>query len=627
MDESVEVQFQALCTELQTENAMLSERVVELEQQVLDLESEKQISNQPLPALYVQLNSTRKTLTVMEKQVLELESENKELNYRLERTQSSIDKQEALYKDASLSKIGSSIKKSTLFSSTSKDSSHTEDQMESIKALNRTVVESNALARIAELESEKLVLAEQLVKKDEELQKTRDEQKKQLCDLEAGIDGVEMQFNVQISKHIHKTNQQLEVLFQRAAQFETTEFELQKSMTDFREDLSTVKKALPNGLEKVKESVLSSLHKPTREIEEQLELKTRSLEEAQTQITMLSEKTNALESEIARLKTEYSVSQEAHDLENTSSTNEIETLKSNLSELELEVKLQSTVKDSFHKDKQSNRDEADIKRLKDQEQLEQLMKENADLKNELVEVSSKIVGLEEENDSMRFVADNQGDLLCQCLNLEEELQALRTINQDLEDNICRKKKRMEKLQSKDINHSFPRLNNRGFGSRKRPLDHVSNQVNVLVQTERRFEDLEEVVENLKSERDALLQDKVSWNKTMHSLIKENKDLSKTLNRYKSSLPRMEEKLEKSNSKIKKLQAQIQVYALVYSHSVKGAFCGADHDEEILNKLIKSQISLAEMDERLIKLRRELHKAVARNLFLVTKLNRFQRHCK
>lgn len=69
---------------------------------------------------------------------------------------------------------------------------------------------------------------------------------------------------------------------------------------------------------------------------------------------------------------------------------------------------------------------------------------------------------------------------------------------------------------------------------------------------------------------------------MHSLIKENKDLSKALNRYKSSTPRMEEKLEKSNSKIMKLQAQVQVYALAHRHPTKGAFQESHLNEEILN---------------------------------------------
>lgn len=75
---------------------------------------------------------------------------------------------------------------------------------------------------------------------------------------------------------------------------------------------------------------------------------------------------------------------------------------------------------------------------------------------------------------------------------------------------------------------------------------------------------------------------MSLNKTMHSLIKENKDLSKSLNKYRDSVPKTEEKLEKAHSNIRKLQAEVQVYSLAHRHSGKGGSLGSDFDEEIVN---------------------------------------------
>jgi len=141
---------------------------------------------------------------------------------------------------------------------------------------------------------------------------------------------------------------------------------------------------------------------------------------------------------------------------------EIDTLKAKVSKLEAELGEQTTLNEALlHKQEAHRDDRLEIRGLREHESLEQLLKENTELRNELVEVSSKLVSIEDENDSMRCfefkhglltlyrcVAENQDDLLGRCLNLEEELQALRTINKDLEGNLSRKKKRMEKLQSK-----------------------------------------------------------------------------------------------------------------------------------------------------------------------------------
>lgn len=117
------------------------ERVKELEVQVKDLEHERQLPRQPLPSVYVQLNSTRKALT--------------------------------------------------------------------------------------QIENEKLLLNERLLKKEQELQKIQHEQIQRMSNLEASIHGVETHFEIQISKHISKTNEQLQTLFQKASQMETTQEELE----------------------------------------------------------------------------------------------------------------------------------------------------------------------------------------------------------------------------------------------------------------------------------------------------------------------------------------------------------------------------------------------------------------
>eukprot|EP00210_Caulerpa_lentillifera_P005806 g5552.t1 len=598
-------ELETLCSQLHKDNTTLVKTIAVLEQKVSDLDNKKELSNQPLPALYVQLDSTKKTLSNLEKQKHDLETQNMELVLRLEKSESSRD-------------------------------------------LEHEVHDPVPHTRVTELENEKLILAEKLVKKDEdllELQRKFNEQAKQLNTLEAGIDGVETRFDLQISKHINRMNQQLELLFQKAARFEVNEREAQQDVSKLRQDVSGALKSVPEGLRKMKGSLKSMMSKNDQEreeMEELLETKTRNLKEAKKQIMLLSENictqnseinelrsyVDDLETKIARLKTERLVPHNPVTFINTSpAAREIDTLKARISKLQSDLVEQRTLNETLlHKSELSRDSVIEVRGLKEHENLEQqmLLKENSELRAELVDVSSRLVNMEAENDSMRFVAENQDDLLGRCLNLEEELQASRIINKDLEENLSRKKKRMEKLQSKKALQKMEDIDSRGFWTRRLPLDNVSNQVDALVQADIRYEYLEEVLGSLRLERDALLQDKVSLNKTMHSLIKENKDLSKNLRRYKDSLANTEVDLERANIKIKKQQAEVQVYSLAHRHTKERGSYGADINEEIVHKLISSQISLAEMDEKMIKLRRELHKAVAKSMFLMTRVNDLQK---
>lgn len=83
-----------------------------------------------------------------------------------------------------------------------------------------------------------------------------------------------------------------------------------------------------------------------------------------------------------QVKTESIQVKESAAKKNASSAKEIETLKSTVSKLEMDLQRHS--EDNDHS-----------------ENLEQLLKENSELRTELMEVSSKLVAMEEENDSMR----------------------------------------------------------------------------------------------------------------------------------------------------------------------------------------------------------------------------------
>ena len=99
--------------------------------------------------------------------------------------------------------------------------------------------------------------------------------------------------------------------------------------------------------------------------------------------------------------------------------------------------------------------------------------------------------------------------------------------------------------------------------------------------------------------------------------------TRALNKHKREDPVVKEELATAKAEIMKLQARLKVETLARQHSSK-SHLSAELDEDIMSKLVSSQISLAEMDERMIKLRKELHKSVARNLYLTTKITRLEK---
>lgn len=110
---------------------------------------------------------------------------------------------------------------------------------------------------------------------------------------------------------------------------------------------------------------------------------------------------------------------------------------------------------------------------------------------------------------------------------------------------------------------------------------------------------------------------------MHSLVKENKLATRALNKLKNEAPVMNEALEEARAEITKLKARLKVESFARQHSGK-SHTSSEAEDDIMSKLVASQIALAEMDERMIKLRKELHRSVARNMYWATKINRLEK---
>lgn len=267
--------LQSRCSKLQKENVLFSQQVKELEEKVAELEKTKEVSSKPLPAMFVQLNSTKKELSDLEKQFHELESENLELTLRLEKSHS------GTHTEISQSNPEPPMLRKSSSAQSRKQPSGKELKLSPSPLLNKIPSKSSTnqdpmtVSRVAELESQKLILAEKLVKKDEQLQELQrkfNSQSKQLSALEAGIDGVETRFELQISKHISTSNQKLEALFQRAAEFETNELELQQTISKFKQDLDGALKSVPESLDRMKGSLKNLMNKNNQEKEEMEEL-------------------------------------------------------------------------------------------------------------------------------------------------------------------------------------------------------------------------------------------------------------------------------------------------------------------------------------------------------------------
>lgn len=174
--------------------------------------------------------------------------------------------------------------------------------------------------------------------------------------------------------------------------------------------------------------------------------------------------TTELEKKIAEMKAERLIPVDSITISNASAAMEINSLKEKNLQLESALEGQRALNETLLREKEVN-EIVEVAETTDYESVEQLMKENTELRNELFDVSSKLVSVEEENDSMRYfkthivhfletcfrsAADNHDDLLGRCLSLEEELEALKTMNKDLEEHLSRKKKRSEKLQGEKI---------------------------------------------------------------------------------------------------------------------------------------------------------------------------------
>ena len=131
----------------------------------------------------------------------------------------------------------------------------------------------------------------------------------------------------------------------------------------------------------------------------------------------------------------------------------------------------------------------------------------------------------------------------------------------------------------------------------------------------------------------MLEEKSTQTKMVTSLTKENKSLSASLKKHQKQAVQLTTKLDETKAELTVLRERLQIKA---SNTNQGK--SEDADLEIMQarkisisnetpilvqELVRSKVSLAEMDEKLIKLRRDHHKALARNVMLSAKTSRLE----
>lgn len=344
----------------------------------------------------------------------------------------------------------------------------------------------------------------------------------------------------------------------------------------------------------------------------------------QEKITELENTIEELEFKISSMKTQRLV---PDGLQGATQSKELDAMRERISQLESDLSEEQKKNEAL----QRTRDDSegppflltDAQQMRNMEEME---KENIELKKELLEVSEKLVDMEEQNTSLKDEIENHSDFFGQCLSLEEELEANKRINRGLVDHLNRRKKRNENLQ-KELDMIRQQIGElEGGRGRKRTKEHkavMSNLMEEMILHEKRYEELDKILSGVQAERDGLLQEKASLNKMMHSLIKENKVATQALEKLRSEKPAAQERLEEAKKEATKLRAQLRVEAIARQHAGKNNPAAAV-EEDIMSKLVTSQISIAEMDERIQKLRKELHKSVARNMYLVSKSSRMEK---
>lgn len=495
-----------------------------------------------------------------------------------------------------------------------------------------------------EVEAQKLALAEKLVQKEEmiaKLEKQLSYSKTQLRQLEAGIDGVETRFDREIEMFKREVVGKYQAVFQRGQELlSSTERneqgmdhlrkEIQKVLATIQQDMRTLEVTIQK-----KEQHQARLEDEKRCVQQNLEKKKRECEEAEKYIGELREeiedwkvKNAELREEIQDLKQtrEYlnlrlaDLNITGEETTNQDSLAEIQALKGRISSLEAglaeyESKNRSLVDELSNVRSKLTQDTPN-------EDMDLLAKENAKLKQEISEVSDKLADMEKENSGLREESDQLSSALNMCSCLEEEVQSLKKMNQEMDGHLARKKKHIDELQGElkelklKMHNHHTDLTFDSYTSQ----DTVSSQLDAVLQAEQRYGDLEKILSNVQAERDHLIEEKSAKNKMVSSLTKENKSLSATLKKHQKQAVQLTSKLDEAKTELAALQATIQAASGCSSSLSKS---NQEAEMEIMQELVRAKVSLAEMDEKLIKLRRDHHKALARNVMLAAKANRLE----
>lgn len=468
--------------ELGVENETLRCKIRELEEEVSKLRS--QTGNTPLPTLYVQLNTLRKEIAELEKRNQDLETENAELNIRLDKKGT-----ETVCSEAESKPVRDSVRIPKPF----KPTSFSRSASEPVDSVLTPKLKKQCSMRSESFEAAKLDFAEKLVKKEEMIQKLRKERDdcvNQVNELSAGIDGLETRFDLQLSTYQTEVMQKFENLIKSFKSIREREEEVDRTVGWFQNELSRMQKTFPDEIQRLSQScqtLREEKDQEKEELEELLQHRTRNLEEAKKQIVSLSDEIkhqtefvnelentiDGLESKIASMKTQRLVSDGMHTV---TSFKETDNLRERVVQLEEELAELRMTNETLLKEKDEAQEALfSPTQAKEAKGIEDLNKENEELRNELLEVSEKLVAMEEQNDSLKEEIENQSDFFGQCLNLEEELEAQRRMNRGLEEQLNRRKKRIASLQA-ELGHLKQQLVDMesGFGSRKRSKETVSN---------------------------------------------------------------------------------------------------------------------------------------------------------
>ena len=447
-------ELEARVEELEGENERLREEVRQMQAKMSKLRSDA-ANCTSLPTLYNQLSTARKETAAVEKRCQELEAENVELTLKLEKKEplgSMSDSANQRTSQETLPSAISPLKRSYTFAPLS--------VLESKPSLTHPT-EREAFERT------KLDFAEKLVQKDEIIHKLKEQRKEsesRLNMLSAGIDGLETRFELQLSTYQAEVAHRFEQMLKTIQGLRRAEEDFGKNMMAVQAETNRILKTFPVEIQKLAvkcRSMEDDRHKERDEMEETLQHTSTNLEEAKKQISALSDENDRraneivehentieeLEFRIASMKTQRLVSDGMHN--GTASTSrELEAMRQHIEKLEASLEDQQMMNETLLRQK----DEAEeayfaVTAVKDAPSVEELAKENKELRIELMEVSQRLVALEEQNDSLKNELESQTDFFSQCLNLEEELEAQRRVNRSLEEHLGRRKKRIESLQS------------------------------------------------------------------------------------------------------------------------------------------------------------------------------------